>query len=328
MQPAPLLANGWLSKFDGIIRNNAKLYERYMDDVLREIDKDSIELKLREINNLHPSLKFTIERENKSSIPFLDMLITRSAENKLSSKWYTKPTDTGLTMNFHALAPQKYKRSVVIGFIHRIYRACSTWSHFDESLKKAKAALEKNQYPPYFYEPIIAKTLSKIIENNNNTETSHEEEEEVEKKKVFLHYRGKISEQFEQSLNKLNVPCKIIFTIKKIKSCLPSLKPQIEKCFKSRVVYKISCSRCDACYVGQTIRHLITRIKEHRPSGPVGKHFKECKCKITMENVSILCTTTKSANYLMTLEALMINEVKPILNTKDEYRSRALVIKI
>jgi len=30
----------------------------------------------------------------------------------------------------------------------------------------------------------------------------------------------------------------------------------------------------------------------------------------------------------MALEALMINELKPTLNTKDEYRSRALVIKI
>ena len=56
--------------------------------------------------------------------------------------------------------------------------------------------------------------------------------------------------------------CKIIFTTKKLKMDLPSLKPPVEKCFKSRAVYKICCSRCQSCYVGQTIRHLITRLKD------------------------------------------------------------------
>ena len=44
---------------------------------------------------------------------------------KLSSAWYFKPTDTGLIMNYHALAPKRYKRSVISGFVYRIYRACS-----------------------------------------------------------------------------------------------------------------------------------------------------------------------------------------------------------
>jgi len=35
--------------------------------------KYQIAEKLIEINNLHPSLKFTIERENDSSISFLDI---------------------------------------------------------------------------------------------------------------------------------------------------------------------------------------------------------------------------------------------------------------
>lgn len=31
--PAPLLANGWISKFDKIIQGDAKIYFRYMDDI-------------------------------------------------------------------------------------------------------------------------------------------------------------------------------------------------------------------------------------------------------------------------------------------------------
>ena len=45
-----------------------------------------------------------------------------------------------------------------------------------------------------------------------------------------------------------------------------------------------------------------------------------------MDDVSILATT-KSMHQLLVLEALFINDEKPLLNTKDEYRSHTLVIK-
>ena len=297
-----------------------------MDDILREIDRRNIDEKLNEINNIHPSLQFTIEREKYSSISFLDMLINRSG-TRLSSKWYTKPTDTGLTMNFHALAPAKYKRSVVTGLIHRIHRACSTWQNFHQSLEKAKSMLRNNQYSQQFYEPIISRTLTNIIKSRENQDNESEEQEQSEEKMVFLQYRGKVSEKFEWALKRLKIPCKVIFTLKSLRMELPSLKPAVEKCFKSRLVYKISCPRCSSCYVGQTSRHVITRLKEHKRPGPVGNHFKECKVELSIDCVSILCVTSRSTFHLMALEALMINELEPVLNTKDEYRSRALVIK-
>ena len=106
--PAQLIANGWMSKFDSTLINDAKIYSLYMDDILRNISEKDVTNKLEEINNLHPSLKFTIEEEQENAIPFLDMKISRQ-DNTLSSTWFTKKTDTGLTMNFHCLAPIKYK---------------------------------------------------------------------------------------------------------------------------------------------------------------------------------------------------------------------------
>ena len=104
--PAPQLANGWMNKFDNLIKGEAKLYARYMDDILREINKSEINGKLNEINNLHPALNFTIEREIDSTIPFLDMKIER-LQGKLSSKWYTKPTIT---------------RKVIVEMVHKTNR--------------------------------------------------------------------------------------------------------------------------------------------------------------------------------------------------------------
>ena len=34
--PAPRLENGWL-RFDSVVKGDAKLYSRYMDDILRDI---------------------------------------------------------------------------------------------------------------------------------------------------------------------------------------------------------------------------------------------------------------------------------------------------
>ena len=104
--PAPNLANGWLSKFESDIKGDAKLYPRFVDDILRDIKTSEIEGKLQEINSYHPKLKFTIEREIQNSMPFLDMKIIRS-ENRLTSTWYSKSTDTGLTTKYHALAPTR-----------------------------------------------------------------------------------------------------------------------------------------------------------------------------------------------------------------------------
>ena len=160
--PIPHLANEWLSQFDNAIQGNAKMFSRYMDDIIREIKKDDIDDKLVQLNNLHPNLAFTIEKEVKGKLPFLDMLIIHKGE-QVSSTWFTKATDTGLILNYHALAPRRYKRSVVSGFVHRIFRACSSWEHINDSLQKAKKIMECNQYPPTFYDPIIKETIHSIL---------------------------------------------------------------------------------------------------------------------------------------------------------------------
>ena len=92
-------------------------------------------------------------------------------------------------------------------------------------------------------------------------------------------------------------------------------------------MYQIKCSSCDACYVGQASRHLITRIKEHSNSNLVGVHFRQCNVEFLMDNVSIL-TSTRTITQLLIREALAIMSLKPTLNTKDEYRMRTLSFKL
>ena len=110
---------------------------------------------------------------------------------------------------------------------------------------------------------------------------------------------------------------------------MPSLKEPVDKQLKSGVVYKILCPHCNACYVGQTGRHLQVRFREHiNRKGPVKEHFENCGVRLNEENLSILSVSKHGEIELLTLEALWIRQLKPSINTKDEFKSRELTIKL
>ena len=128
------------------------------------------------------------------------------------------------------------------------------------------------------------------------------------------------------------MPCKVIFTLRKLKTLTPSLKPSVERTLRSGVIYKIQCPRCTACYVGATTRHVITRFKEQKDTKgkSVYKHLLACGAREELSDerdLDILCSTLRGEVHLLTLEALWIREMKPSINVKDEYRSRELTIK-
>ena len=77
---------------------------------------------------------------------------------------------------------------------------------------------------------------------------------------VTCTYRNKSGTKhaFEFNGELTEAPLQPVITLLKMRTCLPSLKSQIEKNLKSRVVYRIVCPGCNACYVGQTSRHLLT----------------------------------------------------------------------
>ena len=80
-----------------------------MDDIITVVKKAMIKDNLQRINKLHPNLKFTNELENeKGEVPFLDMKLIHNANGTVQTVWYRKNADTGLTMDFLALAPMKY----------------------------------------------------------------------------------------------------------------------------------------------------------------------------------------------------------------------------
>ena len=132
-----------------------------MNVIVRTMKVDLNENKLIEINLLYSKLKFTLEVEQNERLSFLDMCIEHN-NNSLSSAWYCKPTDTGLLLNFHALTPKRFKRSVVQGFVFRIWRACSSEKSLHESLTKAKEISNETNSPMVFITSLSLQQLKRL----------------------------------------------------------------------------------------------------------------------------------------------------------------------
>ena len=199
------------------------------------------------------------------------------------------------------------KKSVIISLVRRIYTSSSTWFYFHESLNEARNILNNNQYPPSLVEHVINDTLTKLLgvneEVNDSVNESNNSECDLsldsnacirvvpnhEKFKFFVNYRGKPTEQLTKSFKKLNLPCNVIMTMRKVKTILPSLKPQIPRMLQSNVVYEIKCTGCNSSYVGQTTRHLQKRSKEHTGNGgPMKYHLEQCNVTLDENMIRIL----------------------------------------
>ena len=84
---APALANifmgfheaKWLNEY----LNKPKFYLRYVDDILAAFDNEQDSLNfLIFLNNRHPNIKFTVEKQINHSVTFLDVFISGISNQK------------------------------------------------------------------------------------------------------------------------------------------------------------------------------------------------------------------------------------------------------
>ena len=100
-------------------------YKRYVDDTFILFQtKVAAEQFLEFANNLHPSIKFTIDHEHNNCLPFLDILITRS-DQYFSTSVFRKTTYTGLGSNFHTSYFFNLKVNSIFALLHTTFSLAS-----------------------------------------------------------------------------------------------------------------------------------------------------------------------------------------------------------
>ena len=129
---------------------------------------------------------------------------------------------------------------------------------------------------------VIEHVLRKFLSNNFISDSSQSAAPEENCLYFILPYIGPFSITKQRRIKKLvgtfsnDLDIKLVFTPFKIKSWF-GVKDPIPAGLRSRVIYKFSWAGCRACYVGETNRHVSTRIREHLSSDKHSHTFKHLR---------------------------------------------------
>ena len=311
--------------------SNVLLYRRYVDDIFCLFSNEShVEEFFDFINCQHPNIKFTVEKQVDNKLPFLDILIELSDNNAFSTSTYHKKTYTGLLLNYFSFTPSGYKIGLIKTLIDRAYKINQTWKGFDFDCKNIIMTLQRNSFPLTLVDKEMKSFVnSKFIQKNA--------EPDLRETRFFkLPFIGKYSSYTKSKLEKLiqkyckEISVKLVFVTCKIGSNF-SLKDCIPKSLKSNVVYKFSCAGCNTCYIGETKRHLETRIREHLVSDKnshVYKHVhasEECFEKCDSRCFSIL-DSAPTEYQLKLKEAMHIEWERPSLNRQVKHLNLTITV--
>ena len=108
-----LLTSSWVfTNLSGLM--DIILTNLYVDDILAAFgnEQDSLNF-LVFLNNRHPNIKFTTEKQINHSIAFLDVFISDINNQNLTLQTYHKLTYTGLLLNFKGFTSFSYKLSLI-----------------------------------------------------------------------------------------------------------------------------------------------------------------------------------------------------------------------
>jgi len=286
---SPVLANFFLEHIES---EKLKLYSgispvlwvRYVDDILCLVPENfDVNDYLNFLNNIYPSLKFTVEFENDNKIPFLDILI-HNCKTEIKFSVYRKPTNSESYLHFYSFNALDIKLSLAQGLFLRALRICSPCFLSDE-IEHIRNSLKKCAYP----DSLLDKALLKAKRTHY---TPRQEKTEIDfKNSVIVPFIPHL-EQFKPLLRTMNK--NVIFKYNaKIGKTL--CKNKLTNQSNDVGVYKINCLECEKSYIGETGRNVKIRVKEHKhdivinkQTSGIARHVHETGHSFDFENTKVL----------------------------------------
>ena len=103
-------------------------------------EQDSINF-LNFLNNKHPNIKCTMEKQISHFIAFLEVFISGINNQILTLQTYHKSTYTGFLLNFKSFTSFSYKISLIKCLIDRSFKICNNWNSFHNDIENIKSNL-------------------------------------------------------------------------------------------------------------------------------------------------------------------------------------------
>ena len=227
----PLLANFFMCNIEDILQVNENDARQFLQD----------------LNQIHPSLKLTMELENNGVLPFLGIQLINKSPN-IKTKVYVKPTSTGLLLHYESHVDARYKSSLIATLLQRAWRISSSWQHFTDECERLEIMLCKLKYPQHMVKATIRRFTNTRITAQQLPQSTNDEN----LVRVVLPFKDQrsadiVRNRLKDLSRKTSVTIQPVFVNQKINDLLilkiREKKPSIVN--QQRVVYKFKCDLCD-----------------------------------------------------------------------------------
>ena len=158
-----LMANIFMCRLEEQLKLRSNLpsyYRRYVDDTLTTMKGEvSAYSFLHVLNDLHPSISFTMELSTENTLPFLGMVLREDGQS-ITTSVYVKPTNTGLLLHYNSHVDNRCKKSFIFTMLDRAFKLSSNWSLFHEECIRLKTLFQQLGYPEHLIHSMISNSIT------------------------------------------------------------------------------------------------------------------------------------------------------------------------
>lgn len=295
---------------------NNMLWFRYVDDIFAVFPTEYDPLTILEyINNITPTIKFTMESPEFSSLPFLDVLIRINNDGRPRFRVYRKTTHTNSYVHWYSCHSDGIKNGILKGQFLRALNICSP-EFLDEEIEMIKKNFKNLNYPIYFINKVLKDATTKFYRGQKEGDSS---------KKIYVSAPVELSASDSSLLPK---DLCLVSSVKNIKSFFPSgklKKPENNNRIDVAGIYKIKCKGCNKCYIGES-DNISRRQYQHKYDlridnlgSPLVKHRNETGHVIDTLNLDTIITMNNIKKRKL-LEMLIIKNTDNFNVMKEELR--------
>lgn len=315
---APYLSNIFMSHFEENLKGNYSLFPRiwlrYVDDIVAIVKKENLQTIFEHINNIHQSVKFTMELEENNILNFLDIKIIRR-NNMLKFGIFRKSTNTNRFITIDSFHHITHKQAAFHSMAHRLFNIPLEETEFNNEVQFIRQAAIANGYSVKFADKIINKHKMKHMRKQLTTLMAADK---VDKTRVSVPYYPGITNKLQRVFNKNKIEL-VTRPIGIIKKELNNFKDKESSTTRSGI-YQIKCNDCQDTYIGQTSREFGIRLKEHekaaRNKSSVAEHMIENHHSIDTANSKIIRLVHQKWK-LDAFESYHIANTAELMNTED-----------
>ena len=296
-------------------------------------------------NNNKDGIEFTLERASNNGLPFLDTRISIH-NNIINYGWYMKDLHSGNCMKADAYMANNVKHNFVRNRFDNIFASSNNNIELNNGVIKMCGVLKNNGYKPNQIKFGLRTAVKRFNDKNrihrdknafSDTLKTHtlmkvpnlgkDFNLQVEKRATELGFNLKVINGRSSRISDLAKPDKFKASCNK-DHCIVCRKLESRfNCETDNVIYKFTCTKCGAAYIGKTDNTMNIRFYQHRMAinrgdvkNPLVRHHIETHTDSTHDindwHLTILKKCSGDPVDTALTESYFIENEQPAINKK------------